>query len=454
VTAAPELLRCFIDALEVFRPVLTQPSYAHLLTLMAGWVLTTGRHAVTEALVCTDVARRRHHEAYHRFFSRGTWSPDRFGRVLFDWIVRWLASDAPICAVLDDTLAPKKGPRVFGLGCHLDPVHSTKRQRIFCFGHCWVVLAILVPVPFSVRPWALPILFRLYRTKKECAAKGAVYRKKTEFARDLLDVLVSWAGARRIELRADCAYCNDTVTRNLPASIALFGAMRPDAVLTARPDDAPPGAQGGRRRKRGAVLPKPEALARDDRVAWRTCQAFLYGQWRYVRFKECCAQWYRACGTGLLRVVVVQVITGNLGLRVYFSTDPSLAAPDILERYGERWFIELAFRNLKQLLGFGQSSARKREAVERTAPFVGITYSFLVLWFVDYVFPARSELARPPVRPWYRHKQGLSFADVLRTAQRVLAPLDVLDPVRGLLNLHQLPSRKSAPSKVPIRRLA
>ena len=454
MTAAPELLRSFVDALDVFRPILTQPSYAHLLTLMVGWVLTPGRHAVTEALISTDVARRRHHEAYHRFFSRGTWYPDWFGLVLFERITRRLAKGAPICAVLDDTLAPKKGPQVFGLGCHLDAVRSTRRQRIFCFGHCWVVLALLVPVPFAVRPWALPILFRLYRTKKECAAKGQPHRKKTELARDLLDVLVGWAGARRVEVRADCAYCNDTVTRNLPKQVVLFGAMRPDAVLTALPDDAGPGAQGGRRRKRGVVLPKPEALARDERVAWRTCQVFLYGQWRYVRFKECCAQWYRACGTGLLRIVVVQVLTGNLGLRVYFSTDSSLSATLVLERYGERWFIELAFRNLKQLLGFGQSSARKRQAVERTAPFVGITYSFLVLWFVDHVFGARSELATPPVRPWYRHKQGLSFADVLRTAQRVLAPLDVLDPGRGVANLHQPPSVPSAPSRLPIRHYA
>ena len=454
MTAAPQLLRSFLDALEVFRPLLTQPSYAHFITLVAGWVLTTGRHAVTEALVCADVARRRHHEAYHRFFSRGTWHPDWFGLVVFEWITRHLAARAPICAVIDDTLAPKKGPQVFGLGCHLDPVHSTRRQRIFCFGHCWVVLALLVPVPFAVRPWALPILFRLYRTKKECAAKGAAYRKKTELARDLLDVLVGWAGDRRIEVRADCAYCNDTVTRNLPQQVVLIGAMRPDAVLTTLPDDAGPGAQGGRRRKRGTVLPKPEALARDDGVAWRTCQVFLYGQWRHVRFKECCAQWYRACGTGLLRIVVVQVLTGTLGLRVYFSTDPTQSATQILERYGERWFIELAFRNLKQLLGFGQSSARKRQAVERTAPFVGIIYSVLVLWFVDHVFGARSELAAPPVRPWYRHKQGLSFADVLRTAQRVLAPLDVLDPGRGLADLHQLPSVKSAPSRVPIKRAA
>ena len=79
MTAAPELLGSFLALLDVFRPALTQPSFAHLVTLMVGWVLTPGKHAVTEALVSTDVARRRHHEAYHRFFSRGTWSSDELG---------------------------------------------------------------------------------------------------------------------------------------------------------------------------------------------------------------------------------------------------------------------------------------------------------------------------------------------------------------------------------------
>ena len=52
--------------------------------------------------------------------------------------------------VLDDTLAPKKGPHVFGLGCHIDAVRSTRRHKIFTFGHVWVTLAILLPVPFSI----------------------------------------------------------------------------------------------------------------------------------------------------------------------------------------------------------------------------------------------------------------------------------------------------------------
>ena len=165
------------------------------------------------------------------------------GRLLFLRLLRLLPPDFPVRVVLDDTLAPKKGPHIFGLGSHRDPVRSTKRFPILTFGHCWVVVAILLPLPFSRRAWALPVLFRLYRNEKECLKRKERFRKKTELARELLDVLVGWMDGRAIELSADNAYCNDTVLRDLSATITLFGAMRPDAVLTAPPV--------GRNRKRG-----------------------------------------------------------------------------------------------------------------------------------------------------------------------------------------------------------
>ena len=172
---------------ETFGPCLTAPGLANFVVIASGWLLTQGTHAVTEALVMTDVAARCHHEAFHRFFSRGTWSPDLLGRWLF-WRIRDVLCDADIVrVVIDDTLAAKKGPHVFGIGCHLDAVRSTKKRKVFAFGHCWVTLAVLVRVPFSTRMWALPVLFRLYRTKKECERRGVPHRKKTALAREMLE---------------------------------------------------------------------------------------------------------------------------------------------------------------------------------------------------------------------------------------------------------------------------
>jgi DDE superfamily endonuclease len=439
---ADELLRTFLTDLELFRIGLTAPGFSNMLVVLVGWVLTPGAHAVTEALVVSGVSGRRHHEAFHRFFSRGSWNPDKLGFWLY-WHLRRLIGEGAIRIAIDDTLAPKKGPHVFGIGSHLDPVRSTRAVRVFCFGHCWVMLAVLVDLPFSRRPWALPILFRLYRNKKDCIKKRQRYRKKTELAREMIDVFRRWTQGRRIELAADAAYCNDTVMRGLPDSIVLFGAMRPDAVLTTLPTTSP-GAKGGRPRKRGDLLPKPQTLAGDNRVPWQTCEANLYGDTREVHYKELCAQWYRACGVRLLRIVIVKVQTGSIGMRVFFCSDASLSVRQILEVYAGRWSIETCFRNLKQLFGFADSSARKKQAVERVAPFVGMSYTFLIVWFVQHAY--KTPFAVPPIRPWYRHKEGFSFADVLRTAQRVLARLDVLDPASDINNLCQSSFSNCPPS--------
>jgi hypothetical protein len=295
------------------------------------------------------------------------------------------------------------------------------------------------------------VLFRLYRNLKECTKHDAAYAKKTELARQMLDVFVSWVGERRVEVAADSAYCNDTVTRGLPVSVVLFGAMRPDAVLTQLPAAKAPGSEG-RPCKRGRAVPKPQQIAWDGRRPWKTCEAMLYGRKTTVAYKTFCAQWYRACGTGLLRIVVVATKQGNVPFRVFFCTDSTLDVVRVLETYAGRWGIEVFFREAKQLLGFADSSARKETAVLRMAPFVGVLYTALVIWFIEGASDSR--LATPPIRPWYPHKLGLCFADILRTARRAMVGVDVLDPGNHIKNLQKPPKDARSPDLHRYRKAA
>jgi hypothetical protein len=385
--------------LQAFRIVLTKPSFRNMLVVVLGWLLTQGPHAVTEALVMAGVAGQRHHAAFHRFFSRARWEPDEMGRWIFHRLLPFLGEGA-VQAVIDDALAPKKGPHVFGIASHVDAVRSTRRHRVFCFGHCWVVLAVLVSVPFSKRTWALSVLFRLYRSMKETASdEAAEYAKKTELARELLHGFVGWVGDRRVEFALDAGFCNSTVTQGLPPSVVVFGAMRPDAVLTAEPEARPEGARG-RPKVRGKALPTPSEVADDKDRPWEKAEAFLYGKRTTVHFKTFCAQWYRVCGAHLLRV-------------------------------------EVFFREAKQLLGFADSAARLERAVRRVAPLAGLLYTVLVVWFLEH--HGRSFTVSPPLRPWYGHKSGLSFADILRYARRAIATANILDLINDSHNFKNAP---------------
>ncbi len=437
--------------MEAIQPAFTRPGFRNAWVIFAGWVLTMGTHAVTQSLIVTDVARRIHHERFHRFFSRGAWKTDDIGRMLFERILPMLLPNERIVVALDDTLAAKKGPEVWGIGSHLDAVRSTKRFRVFCFGHVWVVLSVVVSVPFSSRRWALPVLFRLYRNKKDCEKRGAPYRKKTELAREMLDLLVAWSGTRKLDVVGDSAYCNDTLMRGRDPRVTVMGSIRPDAVLTAPPTRAER-KQTGRRRKRGKLLPKPEDVFDDGRRPWHFCKLTLYGRVTVVQYKTLVAQWYRGAGTQPGRIVVVRVDHGAVRMRVFFCSDAEREVDAILLTYSWRWALEVCFKDLKQLLGFADSSARKREAVERTAPFVGYAYTMLVLWFANRVWS--TPLAAPPVRPWYTHRKHASFADVLRAAQRTLAAVDVLDPVRDLDNLRELRAALRNQEPTPLNRAA
>jgi len=430
------VLAKLLSAMETVQPAMTKPGFQNAWSVFAGWVLTTGLHAVTQSLVAADIARRIHHERFHRFFSRGTWRPDSVGRWIFERIVKQLCPQGRLVLALDDTLVSKKGAEVFGIGSHLDPVRSTKRIRIFSFGHIWVILAVVVRLPFSSRAWALPILLRLYRNKRDCEQTGHSYRKKTELGREMVDVVSQWRTELEFDVVADSAYCNDTLTRGLEKRVTVVGSIRPDAVLTAAPRLGQRSTPG-RPRKRGKPLPKPQQIFNHSKYPWYRVTLELYGGNRTtVFFKTLPAQWYRGAGDQLGRIVIVRVDQGTIPMRVFFCTDNHRRAEDILLTYAGRWSIEVCFRDIKQLFGFGDSSARKQEAVERVAPFIAYAYTILVLWFADGVW--QTALAAFPIRPWYARKRYACFADILRTAQRVLIQVDVLDPTRDYANLQQL----------------
>jgi hypothetical protein len=71
----------------------------------------------------------KHFSTFYRLFSEARWSRDALGRVLFALVEPGLEA-GPIYLALDDTLARKRGPKVFGAGMHHDPLLSTRRTAV------------------------------------------------------------------------------------------------------------------------------------------------------------------------------------------------------------------------------------------------------------------------------------------------------------------------------------
>jgi hypothetical protein len=108
---------------------------------------------------------------------------------------------------LDDTLARKRGLRMFGTGMHHDPSSSTRSLAFVRWGHSWVVLGIVVGFPFRPGHWIfLPLLFRLYLNRKSASKHGTHYRTRPELGIEMLHIPCSAHENSRFHVVADSAY--------------------------------------------------------------------------------------------------------------------------------------------------------------------------------------------------------------------------------------------------------
>lgn len=330
---------------------------------------------------------------------------DALGLAVFGLLEPWL--DDTVMLALDDTLARKRGRKVFGAGMHHDPLLSSRKQAVVNYGHSWVVLAVLVHLPFCTRrTFALPILLRLYLNHQSALKHRRVYRTRPELAVALLNVLCAAYPGQRFHAVADSTYGGHSVLNHLPANGDLTSRLVLDARLHAAPPPRREGARG-RARRRGARLPTPQAMLNDR---CRQVTLAIYGRRDRVRLVDTGARVY-AAPERPLRGVAVEPLTGGRPVQAFYATVEHATAAQVLAWYAMRWAIEVSFHDTKQHLGFEQPQGWSRQAAERTAPTAMLLYSLIVLWFAD----TGHQLYRPPYRPWYRHKLHASLADMLAT---------------------------------------
>ena len=424
------LVSSFRDLVLSLSPLFTAPSFANLRTILAGWVFCMGRHTVTNLIVAAGAVGEKHFSVYHRFFSRANWGLDAVGRVVFKLALGFAPEGRPVLLAVDDTLGRKTGRHIWGAGMHHDPLRSTRVRPVFSFGHSWVVLSIVAPMPFvSHRRFAIPCMFRLYRKKAKKrpsggpkgerkstgAAAAKEYRTRPELAAEMLEIAAKWLEGRRFRVAGDSEYSGKSVSRRLPTTCDLVGRMPMDAALYAEPAPATP-RRRGRPRKKGERLASPEGLAKSRRVRWTRTRVDIYGKSVRAWFKTLRALWYNSAGTKPLTVVVVRDPSGRRRDDCFFTTDLSMKPTEVVETIALRWSLEVAFRDAKQSLGFEEPQSRTRKAVERTAPMAFVLYSLTVLWYAEHGETLRGTWFVK--RPWYRRKRSPSFADMLATLRQ------------------------------------
>jgi len=204
--------------LDEFRPCFTAPTLRTFTALAVGLIAATRRRTVCGMLLGAGLERVWHHSRAHRFFALARWSADRVGLVLCDMIVRLLLSkDAPITLAVDDTLFKRSGRKVFGATWQHDG--AAKGPKSVGYGTCFVVVGIVLELPFFSRPVCIPLLARLWRPR---------HAGKLALAREMAERIAARYPERVVHVVGDAAYigrCRSVYQRALGSVLSPFNAF-------------------------------------------------------------------------------------------------------------------------------------------------------------------------------------------------------------------------------------
>jgi len=410
-----------------FEPAFTRPTFENFAVLLRGALLARGPRTVSNCLrAAWPWARHAHFTTYENLLRRARYSLCFLGALLFREVLTLIPKGTVIELAVDETLVRRYGPQTPGIGMHRDAVRSSHGYRIATPGHKWVVVSVVVALPFLSRHMALPVACALYTPAQPAKRNHRAplrehHHTPLEIALTLIKLVVGWAGERNIRILGDGSYATHAWADALQAQsdsrrlrrVRLVSRLRLDASLY----DDPPAYNGvGRPRTKGQRLPSPQAVAADPGTSWHSATVAWYGATR-KRVRWCVGQgrWYK-CGNLAKQIywVLVRDPDGKRGDTVLMTTDESLSPMRIIEAFVRRWALEVTFEETRRELGLETLRNWSPTAVQRSVPLGLGLYALVVVWFARHV---KEPEACKQSMPWYE-KPAVTFSDMLAAARQ------------------------------------
>jgi SRSO17 transposase len=409
--------------------LLDRRSQAQLQALLLGALFARGRRTVSSWLRAAWVGEdfRRH---YHALHSTGRSAADCSAcllRLLLPWLL--LVSGERLVLAIDDTPTKRYGPQIQGAGLHHNPTRGQAAQKYF-WGHLWVCLACVVRHPL----WgtlALPLRALLYVRNKDLAKLNEdrkqpwVFRTKLQLAVELVRWLLGVLGetGKPIWLVIDGGYAKRPLLRALLAEgLSIFGRLRSAAALRSLPSTRRKKGQRGAMPKYGKQKYSLAKRAGQKR-GWREVQCRQYGKKVTKRVKWFLATWEPVGGP-----VLVVLVWEQKRWLAFFCTDVAVPVETVLEVMVDRWALEQAFRDVKEVWGAQQQQVR--EVYARVGAWQVNLWMYCVVeaWAWDR---PDDELIDRSASPWDSEPRRPSHADKRKALQREVLQEEIEAALRG-----------------------
>jgi DDE superfamily endonuclease len=409
------------DVFGPLAPALTRPTYHRLVLLALAAILTVGGRTIANLLRCLGGLAPGHSSSYHRVLSHRRWSSRRLARRYLAAVLKRFAPEGLVEVAGDDTVTEHPGAKVYGKGCHRDPVRSTHSFTAYRWGHKWVVLALLVRFPFCRRRWALPLMVALYRPEEK-ATDGLpkrAHKTPADLLGQMLRILIRWFPDRTFVCSADGNYATHELAELAaanPQRLQFVSKFYPDANLFEPPPPYVKGQSQGRPRVKGKELPKPAQVVHDTLKRPVLTVAWYGGERRRVEVVTGTGWWYKS-GRPLIPVrwVFVRDRTGTHRDEYFFTTDVRMSPKTMIEIYTGRWNIETTFQEARSYLGLETTRGRSRNTVLRAEPSLLALYTMVVWLYAE--LPVRYRRVRVVD---YVSKRDVTFSDAITAVRRWL----------------------------------
>jgi hypothetical protein len=413
----PHLPAAIIPVLLPFAALFTRPTWEHVQVLLLGTLLAQGPRTVTAALRVMGLSDERRFERYHRVLNRARWSGLRGAQILLGLLTPLIPSSRPWIIAVDETLERRKGERIAAKGMYRDAVRSSRSRVVTCLGLHWICMALLVPLPWSPRPWALPFLTLLAPSKRADETAGRPHRTVVDWTIVMVRLVARWIQRRRWVLIGDGSYaCIHLGWECVTHQATLISRLRLDARLFARPAPVPAGRRGPKPKK-GRALAKLATRIDAARQRGETVTFQAYGHPKTVRLLSETGLWYTpGCSPLPIRWVLVVDPTDAWPPQAFFSTDLTLAPAQIVEWFTWRWSIEVTFEEARRHLGVETQRQWTALAIARTTPVLLALFSLVCL--MVYGWRERWATVRRSTA-WYL-KPHATFSDCLVLVRRTI----------------------------------
>ena len=413
LTIPQEMMKVIVPFVRLFSE--TVWDYAQI--LLIGAILAPGKRTVSAALTVMGLKEDPQYQNYHRVLNRAKWCSLTASKILLGLLVQALViANVPLVFGVDETLERRRGEKIKQKGVFRDPIRSSKKYLVHSFGLRWLSMMLIVQVPWSSRPWALPFLTLNAPSQATNEANGKKHKTSIDLTGQMAAHLRRWLPTAALVLVTDGGLAAVKLGLNcLKRGVTWVTRLRLDAALYDWPGDQPKGKRGPKPKK-GKRHPSLQSRLQDKKTEWQRVAIDWYGGKKYtIEYVTGKALWYTPGFNPLpIRWVLVRDPAGKYEATAFLCTDLAAAPLQILAWFILRWNVEVTFQEARTHLGVETQRQWSDLAIARTTPALLGLFSLVTLWAYhltqDKAFPVRTSA-------WYV-KPEPTFSDALALVRR------------------------------------